>query len=92
VNLTGDYVWGARQEVTGVRLEHWAAWTVTAATPTELWSRLKLPADSPEVRAAAAEAVALHKQIASRAHAGDIRLIRGTIAPSRVVEGSGPAT
>ena len=51
----------------GVRLEHWAAWTVTAATPTELWSRLKLPGDSLEVRAAAAEAGALHEQIASRA-------------------------
>ncbi len=51
----------------GVRLEHWAVWTVTAATLTELWSRLKLPADSPEARAAAAEAEALREQIASRA-------------------------
>ncbi len=51
----------------GVRLEHWAVWTVTAATLTELWSRLKLPADSPEARAAATEAEALREQIASRA-------------------------
>jgi segregation and condensation protein A len=51
----------------GVRLEHWAVWTVTAATLTELWSRLKLPADSPEARAATAEAEALREQFASRA-------------------------
>ncbi len=51
----------------GVRLEYWAVWTVSAATLTELWSRLKLPADSPEARAAAAEAEALREQIASRA-------------------------
>jgi hypothetical protein len=51
----------------GGRLEHWAAWTVTAAMPTELWSRLKLPRDSPEVCTAAAEAEALHVQITSRA-------------------------
>jgi segregation and condensation protein A len=51
----------------GVRLEHWAVWTVTAATLTELWSRLKLPADSPEARAATAEAEALRAQFAGRA-------------------------
>jgi segregation and condensation protein A len=51
----------------GVRLEHWAVWTVTAATLTELWSRLKLPADGPEARAAAAEAEALREQFVSRA-------------------------
>ena len=51
----------------GVRLEHWAVWTVIAATLTELWSRLKLPADSPEARAATAEAEALREQFASRA-------------------------
>jgi segregation and condensation protein A len=51
----------------GVRLEHWAVWTVTAATLTELWSRLKLPADSPEARAAATEAEALRERFVSRA-------------------------
>nr|WP_294518123.1 segregation/condensation protein A [uncultured Rhodopila sp.] len=51
----------------GVRLEHWAVWTVTAATLTELWSRLKLPADSPEARSAAAEAEALREQFISSA-------------------------
>ena len=30
-----------------IRIEHWAAWTVMAATLTELWSRLLLPADAP---------------------------------------------
>ena len=50
----------------GVRLEHWAGWTVTAATLTELWSRLMLPADSPEAKGAVAEAEALREQIASR--------------------------
>jgi segregation and condensation protein A len=49
----------------GARLEHWAAWTVTAATLTELWSRLMLPAGSPEAKGAAAEA--LRAQMASRA-------------------------
>jgi len=51
----------------GARLEHWAVWTVTAATLTELWSRLMLPPETSEARAAAAEAEALREQIASRA-------------------------
>jgi segregation and condensation protein A len=51
----------------GVRLEHWAVWTVTAATLTELWSRLKLPADSPEALAVKTEAEALREKIAGRA-------------------------
>ena len=41
-----------------IPIEHWAAWTVMAATLTELWSRLLLPADAQEARAAAAEAEA----------------------------------
>ena len=38
-----------------------------AATLTELWSRLLLPADAPEARAAAAEAEALRRQLLERA-------------------------
>jgi len=51
----------------GTRLEHWAAWTVMAAALTELWSRLMLPPETSEARAAAAEAEALREQIAGRA-------------------------
>ena len=50
-----------------IRIEHWAAWTVMAATLTELWSRLLLPPDAPEARAAAAEAEALRRQLLERA-------------------------
>ena len=50
-----------------IRIEHWAAWTVMAATLTELWSRLLLPADAPEARAAAAEAEALRRQLLEHA-------------------------
>jgi segregation and condensation protein A len=49
------------------RLEHWAVWTVTAASLTELWSRPKLPAAAPEARAAMAEAEALRRQLIGRA-------------------------
>jgi len=48
------------------RLQHWAVWTVMAASLTELWSRLKMPATAPEARAAAAEAEALRRQLVSR--------------------------
>ena len=51
----------------GTRLEHWAAWTVMAAALTELWSRLMLPPETSEARAAAAEAEALRERIAGRA-------------------------
>jgi segregation and condensation protein A len=50
-----------------IRVENWAAWTVMAATLTELWSRLLLPADAPEARAAAEEAEALRRQLLERA-------------------------
>jgi segregation and condensation protein A len=46
---------------------HWAVWTVMAATLTELWSRLLLPADSREAKAAQAEAEALRQQLLNRA-------------------------
>jgi segregation and condensation protein A len=52
---------------TEVRLEHWAAWTVMAATLTELWSRLKLPQDAPAARAAVEEAEALRRHWLERA-------------------------
>jgi segregation and condensation protein A len=51
----------------GARIEHWAAWTVMAASLTELWSRLLLPPDAPEVRAAVAEAEALRRRLLERA-------------------------
>ncbi len=58
----------ARQ--TGIRLEHWAGWTVMAAALTELWSRLKLPRDAPAARAAVAEAEALRRHLLERARMG----------------------
>jgi segregation and condensation protein A len=53
-----------------IRLEHWAGWTVMAATLTELWSRLKLPQDAPAARAAVAEAEALRRHLLERARMG----------------------
>ncbi len=53
------------------QLGRWAAWTVMAATLTELWSRLLLPADTPEVRAAEADAEALRRQLLGRARMRD---------------------
>jgi segregation and condensation protein A len=49
------------------RLEHWAAWTVMAATLTELWSRLQLPSDTPAAHGAVADAEALRQQLLERA-------------------------
>jgi len=49
------------------RIGHWAVWTVMAATLTELWSRLLLPADSREAKAAEVEAEALRQQLLDRA-------------------------
>jgi hypothetical protein len=43
------------------RLDRWAGWTVIAATLTELWSRLLLPADAVAAKAAEAEAEALRR-------------------------------
>jgi len=50
----------------GADIGRWAAWTVMAATLTELWSRLLLPADALEARAAEAEAEALRRQLLDR--------------------------
>src|SRR6516164_9310935 len=49
------------------RIEHWAAWTVMAASLTELWSRLLLPPDAPTARTAAEEAEALRRRLLERA-------------------------
>jgi segregation and condensation protein A len=61
----------ALAERTRGQLGHWAAWTVMAATLTELWSRLKLPSDAPAAIAAAAEAEALRRNLLTRAAMGD---------------------
>jgi segregation and condensation protein A len=47
-------------------IEHWAAWTVMAASLTELWSRLLLPPDAPAALAAADEAEALRRRLLER--------------------------
>jgi segregation and condensation protein A len=49
------------------QLAHYASWTVTAATLTELWSRLLLPQDAPAARAAVEEAEALRRYLLERA-------------------------
>ena len=48
------------------RLGRWGDWTVMAAALTELRSRLLLPADAPQARAAANEAEALRRQLIDR--------------------------
>ncbi len=47
-------------------IDRWAGWTVMAATLTELWSRLLLPADPAAARAAEAEAEALRRRLLAR--------------------------
>ena len=49
------------------QLARWAAWTVMAATLTELRSRLLLPPDTKLARAAVAEAEALRRRLLDRA-------------------------
>jgi segregation and condensation protein A len=49
------------------QVERWAGWTVMAATLTELWSRLVLPANAAESRAAETEAEALRRRLLARA-------------------------
>jgi segregation and condensation protein A len=67
IEAFADALQAALAERAGARLEHWAVWTVMAASLTELWSRLKLPPSAPEARAAAAEAEALRRQLIGRA-------------------------
>jgi segregation and condensation protein A len=57
----------ALAERSGAKLAYWASWTVTAATLTELWSRLLLPQDAPASRAAVEEAEALRRHLLERA-------------------------
>jgi hypothetical protein len=49
-----------------LQIERWAGWTVMAATLTELWSRLLLPADPAAAKAAEAEAEALRRRLLAR--------------------------
>ena len=68
--LIGAFATALEKELadrSGVRLAHWASWTVTAATLTELWSRLLLPQDAPASRAAVEEAEALRRHLLERA-------------------------
>ena len=67
IEAFADAMTAALADRHAVRIEHWAAWTVMAASLTELWSRLLLPPDAPEARAAAAEAEALRRQLLERA-------------------------
>jgi segregation and condensation protein A len=55
----------------GRQLDRWAGWTVMAASLTELWSRLLLPADPVAARAAEAEAEALRRRLLARARMRD---------------------
>ena len=54
-----------------LRIDHWAGWTVLAASLTELWSRLVLPVDPVAARAAEAEAAALRRRLLARARMRD---------------------
>jgi len=67
IGTFADALQAALADRATARLEHWAAWTVMAASLTELWSRLKLPAMEPDARAATAEAEALRHQLIGRA-------------------------
>jgi segregation and condensation protein A len=67
IGTFADALQAALADRATARLEHWAAWTVMAASLTELWSRLKLPAAAPESHAATAEAEALRRQLIGRA-------------------------
>ncbi len=49
------------------QLDRWAGWTVMAATLTEIWSRLLLPADPAAAKAAETEAEALRRRLLARA-------------------------
>jgi segregation and condensation protein A len=57
----------ARQENAPAQLVRWGDWLVMAATLAHLRSRLMLPADAPEAKAAVDEAEALRRQLLSRA-------------------------
>lgn len=56
----------ARPDGRAPMLQHWADWLVMAATLTQLRSRLLLPAEAPEAKAALGEAEALRRQLVAR--------------------------
>jgi len=56
----------ALAEPDGTRLDHWAAWAVTASALTELCSRLRLP-DNAVAKAAETQAETLRRQLINRA-------------------------
>lgn len=57
----------SRRDDAPVQLVRWGNWLVMAATLAHLRSRLLLPADAPEAKAAADEAEALRRQLVGRA-------------------------
>ena len=57
---------GRRDGAFVARLGRWGDWTVMAAALTEMRSRLLLPADAPQARAAVNEAEALRRQLIGR--------------------------
>jgi segregation and condensation protein A len=57
----------ARQDNAPAQLVRWGDWLVMAATLAHLRSRLLLPADAPEAKAAVDEAEALRRQLLGRA-------------------------
>jgi segregation and condensation protein A len=56
----------ARPDGRAPALARWGDWLVMAATLTQLWSRLVLPTDAPEAKAAREEAEALRQQLVER--------------------------
>ena len=56
----------ARHDGRPPALSRWGDWLVMAATLTQLWSRLLLPADAAEAKAALSEAEALRRQLVGR--------------------------
>jgi segregation and condensation protein A len=53
----------ARRDGQAPNLSRWGDWLVMAATLTQVWSRLLLPVDAPEAKAALTEAEALRRQL-----------------------------
>jgi segregation and condensation protein A len=58
---------GAAARIDPPRIDHWAVWTVMAASLTELWSRLLLPRETPAAQDAADAAEALRRHLLERA-------------------------
>jgi len=62
-----DHAYAGPGRIEPGRIEHWAAWTVMAASLTELWSRLLLPRDTPAAEEAVDTAEALRRHLLERA-------------------------